>query len=203
MLPTAATVERSSALRVVSDGVLPQPTVLPASGAGDTPSPPVDSVEKALTASAKRVLAPRVLWIDDELEISFVEFARCADALRGTRRQRPDSPRPSGRDLARILGRFASFVACDVAALEPVVLQVLSRLEAAGTRWRSLTEDNLFIEPHLDRFTVRRHLIEQLGLTLTQTRRAVAMRRVVLELAATDEQIAQIAYLVGHCLARS
>ena len=75
---------------------------------------------------------------------------------------------------------------------------VLTRIESARNRWAELGTDDLAAELNLNPTSLWEVVQDQFGLTFPPCRRAVIVRSVVLALAASDEQVAQIAYYVGY-----
>lgn len=83
------------------------------------------------------------------------------------------------------------------ADVDPRLRRVVDQLEAAGKNWKAVDEPTASGIAGVDDVALRRMLGQEIGLTFPRLRWSVVLRRVVLELAAGEEQVAQIAYLVG------
>jgi AraC-like DNA-binding protein len=127
-------------------------------------------------------------------DLTVLEFTAAANALRLL----------SSRSLAwsvtvrRIREELAEASRRTAFQLEPKVERVLSHIEAAGSNWSDVTEQQVAAEHDVDVATVWRWLDRQVGLTFPRCRRLVVMRRVVLQLTETDEHVRQIAFRVGY-----
>lgn len=84
------------------------------------------------------------------------------------------------------------------ALTDPAVDQILARLEGAGRNWSMLTEAEVAAAVDRNSHRLWQLLVENLGLTFPKCRRAIVMRRAVLELWNTDEHVRQVAFLVGY-----
>jgi YesN/AraC family two-component response regulator len=129
-------------------------------------------------------------------QLTFCQFTSLAQALQLL--LSCTSMRPRSEALAAIKEVIGSACAHDSQLMHPHVERVLDRLETADADWREVSDEDLAAESGVARVTLWRSLDKQLGLDFTACRRAVVMRRVVLQLAASAEHVRQIAFRVGY-----
>jgi AraC-like DNA-binding protein len=100
--------------------------------------------------------------------------------------------------LHHILERLEATSHADWRQIDKTVQQLVSKMIAAGKACVGLDEssvaEGLGVEGHFLSDLLR----SELGLSVAQLRRAIVMRRAIQMLAASDEQISQIAYAVGY-----
>jgi DNA-binding NarL/FixJ family response regulator len=135
--------------------------------------------------AARLAVAPDVTWAE------FVVAARGFRTLTDLALSLPLSVRTVRTQLARAARQAWSDV-------DPIARAVLTRIDAAGALWAVAGEVEVSAALGIDTSTVWRHLRRAWGLNFPQVRQLVVLRRVVGELAGTNEQVAQVAYSAGY-----
>lgn len=82
--------------------------------------------------------------------------------------------------------------------LTRTILAVVDLADQRGAGWRLLTDDVVLGEIGPEMAGLWPNVMRASGLTIQKCRKAVVVRRALLELAATTEQVAQIAYQIGY-----
>ena len=126
--------------------------------------------------------------------LTFIEFLSVARALRAIAMADRALPLLAHQVRAAIVDAAAR----RQSAVDDRARYVLTRLESTANRWATIGAEDLAAELKLDSATLWEVLQDQLGLSFIPCRRAVVVRRAVLALAASDEQVAQIAYQIGY-----
>jgi hypothetical protein len=141
---------------------------------------PVDLVRKLIAVVSSR-------------DLTFVEFIAASRSVHLLHRK-------AHLPLAVVLPKIQTWVeeAVTSASIAPLLGDVLARLEAAGKDWAKLPEAEVFIAPSSDDERHELCLTDSLILTFHQCRRAIVMRRAVLELLGPAEHVQQIAYRLGY-----
>jgi DNA-binding response OmpR family regulator/AraC-like DNA-binding protein len=126
-------------------------------------------------------------------DVTVFEFVAMADglsaALEGSRRL-------SGAVVEKIHARFDEAAKRVTRPINPRLAFVLTRLEGSGPEW-AVDEDELAADMKIDRVTLWRLLDRELGLTFSDCRAIVVVRRAIVELAGTKEHVQQIAFHLG------
>jgi CheY-like chemotaxis protein/AraC-like DNA-binding protein len=152
------------------------------------PSEPLEIRLRALIASSL-----------PDRDLTFFEFVA---AIRAFRPLNDESRRLPLTLIDQVRTWLVDVSKRDFSAVDHRAAYVLSRFESAGNRWRAVTEEVILAELDMHRSTLWRMLKNQLGLSFPQCRGVILLRRAVQELAETDEQVAQIAYVLGYDDAR-
>lgn len=144
------------------------------------------NVRDALRKDVARALA--------DPHLTLVEFLAVTEALRLICSEQHPWPRLA---LRHILDRLEAGPGPDWMSVDETIRRLVMSLVAAGKTCLHLNEDaitqGLGVDPEVLSTLLRR----ELGLSTSQLRRVIVMRRAVQMLAATDEQVAQIAYAIG------
>ena len=127
--------------------------------------------------------------------LTLVEFSAVTDALRLISSEQHPWPRLA---LGHFLDRLEAGPGPDWKSVDETVRRLVMRLIATGKTCLHLSEDAVVHELGVDREILSTLLRRELGLSITQLRRVIVMRRAVQMLAVSDEQVAQIAYAVGY-----
>jgi DNA-binding response OmpR family regulator/AraC-like DNA-binding protein len=127
--------------------------------------------------------------------VTFLEFVALANATRLL--SSPGGP-PLSVAIPRIREAIEAASGRGPSPSDSRVEQVLMRLETSSRAGSPRAGGSLAADMKLDRVTLWRLLQNQIGLTFPQCRRAVVMRRAVLELAGGDEHVRQIAFSLGY-----
>jgi DNA-binding response OmpR family regulator len=128
-------------------------------------------------------------------ELTLVEFSAVAEGLRLISSDERPWPRLA---LQHALDRLDAASQCDWRRVDERARRLVVRLIAAGKGCVHLDEDAVAKELGVDRDALSMVIRREFGLSLPQLRRLIVMRRAVQLLAASDEQVAQIAYAVGY-----
>ncbi len=100
--------------------------------------------------------------------------------------------------LADRLAQDLASAAGPVTAQRDILLGVVACIEAAGAGWRALTLTNVAASLRIDERQIEASLRRAGFASFEHCRRAVAVRRALLELALTGEHVDQIAFAVGY-----
>jgi DNA-binding response OmpR family regulator/AraC-like DNA-binding protein len=128
-------------------------------------------------------------------ELTLLEFCAVAEGLRLISSDVRLWPR---LELQHTLNRLEASSRCDWRRLDARARRLLLNLVGAGKACLHLNEDALARELGLDPDILSSLPRVAFGLSIRQLRRVIIMRRAVQMLAASDEQVAQIAYAVGY-----
>jgi hypothetical protein len=79
-----------------------------------------------------------------------------------------------------------------------LVLGVVGAIEAAGPAWRTLTPEVVVAGEETEAMDLDRFLMAAINLSFRALRRAVIVRRALLELATTNEHVDQVAFSLGY-----
>ena len=110
----------------------------------------------------------------------------------------PQARQPLGSQLASIRLSFSRTVERDALPLQPDAHGIMATLLTSGAALRNLRQDEVASMLHLSVTRVCKLLDEQYGLSFSDCRLAVIMRKVVCELSRGSEHVRQIAYHAGY-----
>jgi AraC-like DNA-binding protein len=137
-------------------------------------------------------LAGRLAQALADPTLTLFEFLALSTCLRTVRKGVSPSLSPAARQL---IGSAAQLRWEDVGDL---VRRVVTTIEGAGNRWRFLRRDSVAADSGTDAATLRRVLHDSMGLTFQSLIRAIVFRRAIGGLAASEDDIRQVAYGLGY-----
>lgn len=125
--------------------------------------------------------------------LSFFEYVSATGALQTTQ-----SSLPADLVVSRIRRWFEGAPPGGDERFARTILAVVDLVEQKGAKWRLLTDDTVLKEIGPEMAGLWPEVRRAGGLTIQKCRKAVVVRRALMELAATSEQVAQIAYQTGY-----
>jgi DNA-binding response OmpR family regulator/AraC-like DNA-binding protein len=194
---------------VIDSSKLEEPVGLFRESRGDSPSDSVRRILAHLTAvmskpaafgtngwpKAQNDLRNELARVAADPSLTLLEFDAIIEALRSISSTQVHWARLA---LQHQFKRLDTVSHHDWARVTNTVQRFVVALVAAGTAGLHLNEENALRALGVDRDLLSTLLRRDLGLSVLQLRRLIVMRRALQMLAASDEQVAQIAYAVGY-----
>ena len=154
-------------------------------GGGDINAWP--EVRSALRKDLARVAA--------DPQLTLPEFSAVTEALRLISSDERAWPRLA---LQHVLDLLEAAARGDWTRVDETVRRLVMKVIAVGKGCLHVDEDVIAQALAVERDDLSTRLRRELGLSVSQFRRVIVMRRAVQMLAVSDEQVAQIAYAVGY-----
>lgn len=151
-----------------------------------------DELSNPAGMARERLLKLMVRAVADP-DVSFYEFVAVAQSILTIA-----TAEPKLNLVFRLQRTLNDGIARNHSKTDPRFGLVLQRFEGAGPRWGEIAETMVCNDLEVSPAYLRRLIGGHAGLTFPECRRAIVIRPVVLELALTDEQVAQIAFKVGY-----
>ncbi len=175
---------------------------------GDGPSPSVRRIVQLLSEIAiltdahdsnarlelRNVLRTDLLRSAADPDVTLSEFGAMTEALRLIA---SDERAWSRFALQHVLDLFAAASGRDWTSIDETVRRLVTVLIDSGNACLHMDDHAVAHDLGVDKGDLSSRLRRELGLSVAQLRHVIVMRRAVQMLAATDEQVAQIAYAIG------
>jgi AraC-like DNA-binding protein len=148
--------------------------------------------------AVRKHVRQRLAGVLASFDLTFLEFVAAAEGFR--------TLTDAAHDVAIVLPVVVQHL--DTAArrswtdVDPRVRRVVNQLQGAVQNWKAVDEAAAGKVAGVGIARLRELLSQEFSLSWPRTRWSIVLRRAVLELAATDEQVAQIAYAIGFVNAK-